>query len=65
MVWKETDMVLYKEPKISISNFSKMLRVVLLLNTINNAVLSVMSSGKQTRSSSRIRLSKLNVFSYA
>lgn len=56
MFRKLTDIVLYKEPKINITNFLKGPKVVLLLHVINNIVLSIVSSGKQIRNtlSSRI-----------
>lgn len=49
MFRKVTDIVLYKEPKINITNFFKGPKVVLLLCVINNIVLSIVSSGQTDR----------------
>lgn len=56
MFRKVKDIVLYKEPKINITNFLKGPKVVLLLCAINNIVLSIVSSGKQIRNSLKSRI---------
>ena len=53
MFRKVTDIVLYKEPKINITNFLKGPKVVLLLYVVNNIVLSIVPSGKQIWNSLR------------
>lgn len=64
MFRKVTDIVLYKEPKINISNFLKGPKVVPLLYVINNTVLNIVSSGKQTRNSLRSRFSVFSVLGF-
>lgn len=59
MFRKVTDIVLYKEPKINITNFLKGPKVVLLLCVINNIVLSIVSSGKQIGNSKEQNLSSV------
>lgn len=64
MFRKVTDIVLYKEPKINISNFLKGPKVVPLWYVINNTVLNIVSSGKQTRNSLRSRISVFSVLDF-
>lgn len=64
MFRKVTDIVLYKEPKINISNFLKGPKVVFLLYVINNTVLSIVSSGKQNGNSLRRRISEFSVLRF-